>query len=438
MKISVFGLGYVGVVSAACFAQMGHEVIGVDPNVKKVDMINNGQCPIVEKEIDEIIRNVVENNRLTATSDWIEAVTNSDIAIVCVGTPSNNNGSLTLSYIERVSMHIGAAIKEKDNYFTVVIRSTIFPGTIENTIIPILEKESCKKVGKDFGVSMNPEFLREGSSVYDFYNPPKIVVGEFDAKSGEQIIELYKSIDTTLVRTNIKSSEMIKYADNSFHALKVVFANEIGNICKKLSIDSHEVMDIFCLDEKLNLSPYYLKPGFAFGGSCLPKDLRVINYEAKQMDLNTPVLNSILDSNIKQIQLVVDKLINFKGSVLGFMGLSFKGGTDDMRESPLVEVIETMLGKGFSIKIFDRNVSVAKLIGANKEYIEKEIPHISSLLCSSPEELIKGSDVIIFGNHGEEFEDALALINKDQVVIDLVRIVNASTDNMGEYHGISW
>jgi len=438
MKISVFGLGYVGCVSAACFSKIGHQVIGVDVNTTKVDMINNGKCPIVEKGLDKIIEEVVSNNKLSATTDWLNAVDKSDIALICVGTPNLDNGSIDLSFIKRVSEHLGKALESKQDYFDVVIRSTVFPGTIEGTVIPLLEQQSEKKAGIDFGVSMNPEFLRMGSSVYDFFHPPKIVIGEFDSRSGTALIEMYKQIEAPLVRTQIKSAEMIKYADNSFHALKVTFANEIGNICKKLSIDSHEIMNIFCMDNKLNLSPYYLKPGFAFGGSCLPKDLRAITYAAKIMGVDTPVLNAILDSNKKQILKVVNMLIEYKGLTLGYLGLSFKGGTDDLRESPLVEVIETMLGKGFNIKIFDRNVSMAKLMGANKEYIEKEIPHISSLMCSSSEELINSSDVIIVGNHEDEFRGALENIKENQIVIDLVRILNSSADIKGKYYGICW
>ena len=438
MRISVFGLGYVGCVSAACLAEIGHKVIGVDLNESKVKMINSGKCPIVEKDLDKIIEEVVCDNKLSATSDWLDAVSKTDIAMVCVGTPNKDNGGIDLTFIERVSEHLGKAIKIKQDYFLLVIRSTIFPGTIEKTIIPILERESGKKVGVDFGICMNPEFLREGSSVDDFYNPPKIVIGEYDNKSGQQLIEMYDQIEAPLVRTQIKSAEMVKYADNAFHALKVTFANEIGNICKKLSIDSHVVMNIFCMDNKLNLSPYYLKPGFAFGGSCLPKDLKAITYSAKANGVTTPVLDAILDSNKIQIQKVVNKLMEYKGRKLGFCGLSFKGGTDDLRESPLVEVVETMLGKGFNIKIFDRNVSIAKLMGANKEYIEKEIPHIASLMCSSNKELIKESEIIIIGNNEDEFRRDLKYINNNQVVIDLVRIVDTSADIKGEYYGICW
>ena len=438
MNISIIGLGYVGAVSAACFAKIGNHVIGVDINDLKVDMINNGKCPIVEKDLDKIIQNVVNDNRLSATSDLNDAVSKTDLAMICVGTPDKNDGGIDLSAIVRISEDIGKALKKKEKYFVIVIRSTLLPGTIKNKIIPILERESGKKTGVDFGICMNPEFLREGTSVYDFYNPPKIVIGEYDNKSGKPLIDIYKQIDAPLVRTDIKNAEMVKYADNAFHALKVTFANEIGNICKKLSIDSHAVMDIFCMDNKLNLSSYYLKPGFAFGGSCLPKDLKAITHSARKMGITTRVLDAILASNKDQIQKIVDKLLKYKGRKLGFCGLSFKHGTDDLRESPLVEVVETMLGKGFEIKIYDKNVSIAKLMGANKDFIETEIPHIASLMCSSNEELIKESEIIIIGNNEDEFRRDLKYINNNQVVIDLVRIVDTSADIKGEYYGICW
>jgi GDP-mannose 6-dehydrogenase len=338
-----------------------------------------------------------------------------------------------------VSEHIGDALRTKEDYFVVCIRSTVFPGTVENVIIPLLNDISGKCVGKDFGVCMIPEFLREGTSVKDFFSPPKHVIGEYDKKSGDVIENIFANIDAPMIRTDIKSAEMVKYADNTFHALKVTFANEIGNICKALEMDSHKVMDIFCKDYKLNLSPYYLKPGFAFGGSCLPKDVRAITYESRIRDVDTPVLNTILESNRKQILNVIRKLLEYKGRTLGFMGLSFKGGTDDLRESPIVEVIETMIGKGFSVKIYDRYVSIARLIGSNREYIEKEIPHISSIMCNSVRELIDNSDVIVIGNQDDEFQDALINYTKsDHTVFDLVRIIHDSGNIKGQYYGICW
>jgi len=321
----------------------------------------------------------------------------------------------------------------------VAIRSTVLPGTVEGDVIPILERHSQKAAGRDFGVCMVPEFLREGSSVSDFFNPAKTVIGELDTRSGDKVQEAFTDIPGPVIRARLKVAETLKYADNAFHALKVTFANEIGNICKEIGCDSHQVMDIFCMDRKLNLSPYYLKPGFAFGGSCLPKDLRAITYKAKTLDVSTPLLDAVLESNRKQIAKVVRTLLSYKGRNLGFLGLSFKHGTDDLRESPILEVIETMIGKGFGVSIYDQYVSIAKLIGSNKEYIEKEIPHVSSLMCSSARQLIEQSDVIVVSTSSDEFREALTNgVRNDQVVVDLVRIVREPAALKGAYHGICW
>jgi GDP-mannose 6-dehydrogenase len=437
MKISIFGLGYVGCVSGACLARMGHQIIGVEPNPTKVDLLNAGKSPIVEEGLDALIAETVREKKFFATSDCEKAIADSDLAMICVGTPSRSNGSIDLQYVERVCEQIGRAISKKENYFTVVIRSTVLPGTVEGMLLPILEEHSGKKAGADFGVCMNPEFLREGTSIEDFHNPPKTVIGELDSKSGNALAEIYRPLPGPTVRVPLRVAEMVKYVDNTFHALKVSFANEIGNLCKELVIDSHKVMDIFCLDRKLNLSPYYLKPGFAFGGSCLPKDLRALTHEGRILDLELPLLNSILQSNRLQILKIVKKLMEFRGSKLGFLGLSFKGGTDDLRESPIVEVIEAMLGKGYAVKIYDRHVSLARLMGANKEYIEKEIPHISRLICGSVDELMKSSDVIVVGNRSPEFADVTARARKDQTILDLVRIVETAPQSNG-YYGICW
>ena len=439
MKVAVFGLGYVGCVSGACIAELGHDVIGVDVNATKVDMITRGQAPIIETGLQEFMEKVARTGRFVATTDGEKAVMEADLAFVCVGTPSRANGSISLEVVRRVAEQIGAALMKRDRYFVVAIRSTVLPGTVENEVIPILEKHSQKRAGKDFGVCMVPEFLREGSSLDDFFHPPKCVVGELDRRSGDVVAEIFEAIEGPLVRTDIRIAEMVKYSDNVFHALKVTFANEIGQICKELGCDSHKVMEIFCLDRKLNLSPYYLKPGFAFGGSCLPKDVRAIVYQARTLDVDTPVLGAILDSNKKQVEKVVRQLMAFKGRSLGFLGLSFKHGTDDLRESPIVEVIEAMLGRGFGIGIYDRYVSVAKLIGSNREYIQKEIPHISSLMYSSAEELLANFDVIVVGNKSEEFVDVLVNHTKpSHTVIDLVRILPDGAKTQGTYCGVAW
>ena len=439
MRIAIYGLGYVGCVSGACLAEMGHKVVGVDVNQVKVDLVNAGKPTVIEKDFTELIKKVAGSRSFTATTEGSGALKETDIAFICVGTPSRSNGSLDLKYVRQVAEEIGENLALIDRYYVVCVRSTVFPGSVEGMVIPALERASGKKAGVDFGVCMVPEFLREGSSVHDFYNPPKTVIGELNSESGKLVADLFSELDAPLLRTDIKVAEMVKYADNSFHALKVAFANEIGNICKVLEFDSHSVMNIFCMDTKLNLSPYYLKPGFAFGGSCLPKDLRAINYESKTLDLATPVLASILESNRLQIHKVIAKILEYKGAKLGFLGLSFKGGTDDLRESPIVEVVEAMIGKGLQLRIYDKLVSLAQLVGSNKEFIEKEIPHISSLLCETAEELVRTSEVIIISQASDEFRKVLDKgLNKKHTVIDLVRIFEDESEVPGEYYGICW
>jgi len=436
MNISVFGLGYVGCVSAACLAESGHKVMGVDINQNKIDIINSGKSPVVEKNIDKIIKEVTRTRKLISTTDALKAVHNSEISMICVGTPSKENGSLDLKYVKRVCAEIGAGLREKDNYHVVVVRSTMLPGSVEEEVIPTLEKTSGKKAGADFGVCMNPEFMREGSSVYDYYHPPMIVIGEVDKRSGDIVEKIYANIDAPVVRTSIKVAEMIKYVNNAFHGLKVCFANEVGNICKKLGIDSHRVMEIFCLDKKLNLSPYYLKPGFAFGGSCIPKDLRALLYKGQREDLRLPLLSSILDSNENQVKMGINLITKTKKKKIGIFGFSFKPGTDDLRESPMVELIETLLGKGYKINIYDKNVSIAKIFGANKQYIEKEIPHISSLMSSSIDKILSDSEVLVIGNNSKEFEKIPELMREDQILIDLAKIVDGKNETKSKYEGI--
>jgi GDP-mannose 6-dehydrogenase len=439
MKISVFGLGYVGSVSAACLALRGHDVVGVDANPTKVAMINQGQPPVIETGLPELLADVTKSGKFKATEVWQDAIASSDIALVCVGTPSSPNGSLSMELVKKVSEQIGSALAAKKDYFVVAIRSTVLPGTVQRIVIPLLEARSGKVAGRDFGVCMVPEFLREGTSVEDFFQPPRTVIGELDARSGETVAAMFEGIEAPLIRTGIPVAESLKYADNAFHALKVTFANEIGNICKAADCDSHEVMNIFCMDKKLNLSPYYLKPGFAFGGSCLPKDLRALTYHARSLDVQTPLLDSILVSNSKHIERVVSLLQTYKGRSLGFLGLSFKHGTDDLRESPILAVIETMIGKGFRVAIYDEFVSIARLVGANKEYIQKEIPHVSSLMRPSAEELVRESDVIVISNGSDEFRKVLAQsMRPDQMVIDLVRVIKDQKALKGQYYGICW
>jgi GDP-mannose 6-dehydrogenase len=436
MKISIFGIGYVGCVSAACFAHAGHDVIGVDVNPTKVDIINSGKSPIVEPQMNELIHDVVKSGKLRATTDSMEAVQSSDISLVCVGTPSKPNGSLDLGHVARVCEEIGAALASKDTHHTIVIRSTMLPGSIESVAQPALEKTSRKQAGKDFGVCVNPEFLREGTSVKDFYAPPFTLIGADDEETAKIVSGLYTNIDAPIFTTTIKTAEMVKYVCNCFHALKVSFANEIGNICKALELDSHEVMKVFCADTKLNLSPYYLKPGFAFGGSCLPKDLRAVSYKAKELDVEVPLLSAITATNKLQVEKALDMVLSTGTKQVGVLGFSFKAGTDDLRESPMVTLIETLLGKGLELVIYDRDVSLARLFGSNKAYIEEEIPHIAKLMRGSIDEVLESANTIVIGNRSEEFRQIESRLRPGQTVIDLVRLFDRTSGN--GYQGICW
>jgi GDP-mannose 6-dehydrogenase len=437
MRVSIFGLGYVGAVSAACLAERGHTVIGVDPNSDKVALINSGRAPVVEAELAELTRAAVAEKRLRATSDPLSAVLETEVTFVCVPTPSQTNGNLDFRYLERVCGEIGAALREKSAFHVVVVRSTILPGTLKGLILPTLERASGRRVGEHFGVCHNPEFLRESTAVADFRNPPKTVIGVSDSRSGDIVQSLYEGVPGPVIRCAIEVGEMVKYADNTWHATKITFANEIGKICKSLGLDSHAVMEIFCKDSKLNLSPYYLKPGFAFGGSCLPKDLRAITYHARSHDVSTPLLNSLMFSNGEQIEQGIAMVLAARRKKVGVLGFSFKAGTDDLRESPLVEVIERLIGKGFDLRLYDRNVNIAKLTGANREYIMKSIPHIERLMVGSIEEVLEHADVIVIGNRGEEFAGLANKLRPDQLVIDFVRIRQIE-ERHANYAGICW
>ena len=439
MNVSVFGLGYVGSVSAASFAADGHTVVGVDVNPDKVASLNEGRSPIVEKGLDELIRETTTDGRLRATTSTKDAVDATDLSLICVGTPSRKNGSLDLTYLERVCEQIGEALRDKESYHVVVVRSTVLPGTTHGIVIPALERTSGKKYGTGFGVTVNPEFLREGTALHDFRNPPMTLVGHNYRSDAEPTQALYSKVEAEMVTTSIRTAEMIKYASNTWHALKVCFANEVGNLCKRLDIDSHQVMDIFCRDEKLNLSSYYMKPGFAFGGSCLPKDVRAMQYRAKEVDLDMPVIQSILGSNELQIRHALDMILDTGKKKVGLLGFSFKAGTDDLRESPIVILAEALLGKGYSLCIYDKNVSIARLVGANKEYINTQIPHLSSLLCDTVDEVVEKSDVLVVGNGSPEFADALKRTRPGQVVIDLFRVKGVTKEEIpAEYTGICW
>lgn len=438
MKVSIFGLGYVGVVTAACLAKADFEVAGVDVTEDKVGMMNAGRCPIIEPGLDDLIREGHRKGRLGATTDATEAVLRSDISLVCVGTPSKRNGSLDLHSVEVVARQIGEALRAKNGHHCVVLRSTVLPGTTRNLLIPALERASQKQAHRDFDVCFNPEFLREGTSIKDFYKPPFTVIGQETRRGGDAVAALYTGVDGPEQRTSYEVAEMLKYACNAYHAVKVTFANEVGVMCKSMGIDSHRVMELFALDRKLNISAAYLRPGFAFGGSCLPKDLRALMYKAKEQDVEIPVIGSALESNRLHIQRVIDHIATMKGKRLGFLGLSFKAGTDDLRESPIVPVIESLIGKGFKVAIYDADVHLASIFGANKRYIEQEIPHISTLLSTRIEDVIRESEVVVVSKPDKEYVEALSPYLDSKTIIDLVRIPYRMEAKPERYDGICW
>jgi GDP-mannose 6-dehydrogenase len=435
MKIAVFGLGYVGSVVSACLAQDGHDVTGIDLDVNKVNSINNSKSPIVEPQLQDAIAKAVGAGRLRARTSVQDI---GDVSFISVGTPGNENGSFGVSQLLRVAEQIGMLLAKIEHFHVINVRSTVLPGTTEEKVIPLLEASSRKKVGEEFGVCINPEFMRETTAVYDYYHPPLTVIGATDQRSGDLVASLYERIDAPVQRCSVRAAEMMKYVCNAFHALKITFANEIGNFCKTSGIDSYEVMEIFCKDTKLNLSPYYLKPGFAFGGSCLPKDLRALLYESKMRDVEIPMLNSLLNSNRLQVERAVKQVTKTGKNKIGVLGLSFKPGTDDLRESPIVSLIENLIGKGYSISIYDEEVFLARIHGANKRYIEHTIPHISSLLKESIEEVVDQNEVLVVAKKGKSFEERVAGLNHGSIVIDLVRIFSNPSRRPAYYEGICW
>jgi GDP-mannose 6-dehydrogenase len=437
MRISVFGLGYVGCVTAACLAQKGHDVIGVDVNEAKVRAIQKGISPLIEPGLDELIREGRASNRLRATQDAVQAVAVTDVSLVCVGTPSLPNGGLDPQYVLRVCEQIGQALAGKTVYHVVVLRSTVLPGILQ-TCMYMLSRSSRKAVGEKLGFVANPEFLREGSSVRDFFHPPLTLIGQADQRAGDRVAQMYAGFPGSIVRTDPGSAMMVKYASNAFHALKITFANEIGNLCKTLGLDGREVMEIFCQDTILNISGRYLKPGFAFGGSCLPKDLRAILHLARHEDLTLPVLESILPSNEAQLQAALDLIVNGHQRKVGLIGLSFKPNTDDLRESPMVQLAETLLGKGYQLKIYDQNVNPNSLMGGNRLYIEAVIPHLSALMCETVDEVIAASEVVVVAHEQQgRVAEAVSQLTPDQTLIDLARIV-PDGQRPANYEGICW
>jgi GDP-mannose 6-dehydrogenase len=438
-KVSVFGLGYVGSVTAACLAHQGHTVVGVDSNAAKVDSLESGRSPIIEKALDELISSARKESRLRATTDTASAILQSEISLICVGTPSQANGKLDLTHIKNVCREIGQVLRQDNNFRWVVLRSTVLPGTTESIVVPILEEASGKRAGRDFAVCYNPEFIREGTAVSDFFQPPFTVLGASDRSHFLTLRDIYEGVDGRIFETSLAGAEMVKYACNAFHALKVGFANELGTISKTLGVDTQSVSEIFISDTRLNVSTAYLSPGFAFGGSCLPKDMRALLYRAKELDLHLPLLESVLPSNARHIERAADAVLRTKARKVGVLGLSFKAGTDDLRESPLVQLIKRLLGEGLEIRIWDREVSLGNLIGSNRQYIQDVIPHIGSLLRLTLEEVVQTTDVVLIGTKTVDRQHLQGLLRSDQAVIDLVNL-DSSQRPQGPfaYEGICW
>ena len=436
MRISILGLGYVGAVCTACLADRGHQITGVDVSDVKIDLINRGKSPIVEPDLEELLGQGVAAGLIRGTGDIEQAVMETDLSMICVGTPSKKNGDLDLRYVRAVCTEIGEILARKQDRHTVVVRSTVLPGTVRNVVIPLLESGSGKRAGVDFGVAVNPEFLRESTAVHDYCNPPITVIGELDTLSGDVLETLYSHLDAPVVRQSVEVAEMIKYTCNVWHAVKVSFANEIGNIAKALGVDGREVMDILCRDNKLNISGYYMRPGFAFGGSCLPKDVRALSYRASQLDVEHPMLSSVLPSNRNQLRKAFDLVSSLGCRRVGLLGLSFKAGTDDLRESPLVELAEMMIGKGYDLVIYDRHVGYSRVNGANREFIETRIPHVSSLLTDDIGHVMEHAEVLVIGNNDRSFVRVIDNLPAGKKVVDLVGLMpHPSTDT---HQGICW
>jgi len=439
LSVSIFGLGYVGSVSAACFASMGHKVIGVDVSRAKVEMMDSGRTPIIEARMSEMVAEAHKAGLLRATTDAMAAVLNSEVSFVCVGTPSLKNGKLDLSHIEHVAREIGAAVRQKKSPHVFVLRSTVLAGTTETVVLPSLERESGKKCGQDFTVCYNPEFMREGSAVADFLNPPYTILGASDTQHLAPLRELYKSTPGTLYETTIPVAEMVKYFSNCYHALKVGFVNEMGTMCKHLGVDAHAVTKIFTSDTKLNISSAYLFPGFAFGGSCLPKDLRAITYKAKELDLKLPLLESLMPSNAAHVDRAVEMVMSTGKKKIAQLGLSFKAGTDDLRESPQVQLIKRLMGEGLEVKVWDEDVSMGRLAGANRQYIEEVIPHIGSVLSADLESVLRTAEVVILGNKSASKDRLAKYLRPEQIVIDLIHLDKTRRPEGAQtYEGICW
>lgn len=438
MRISIFGMGYVGSVSAACLTRDGHHVIGVDIDDSKLETLSRGKAPVTEPGLDDLINEGFASGRFVVSRDPYQAILDSDVSWICVGTPSERNGNVSLRALEKVCAEIGSALADKNEYHVIVVRSTVLPGTVRNSVIPWLEAASSKTAGRHFGVCMSPEFLREGSAVDDFADPAFTLIGELDPESGNVAAESYAGVGAPVIKTGIELAEMVKYAGNAFHALKVVFANEIGTLAKAQGVDGREVMELLCRDTRLNTSSAYLNPGFAFGGSCLPKDTRALVHRARRLDTETPVLEAILGSNEIHIRRAIELVENAGSKKIGVLGLSFKAETDDVRESPIVPLIETLVGRGYEVRIYDEDVHLGELIGTNRAFIEREIPHIATLMMSDMGQVVEESDVLVVSNGSKAYREVIHQLRPSQKLVDLVGITKGTGGTLGEYEGICW
>jgi GDP-mannose 6-dehydrogenase len=420
MKIAVLGLGYVGCVTGACLARMGHTVHGVDVSAAKVRLLNSGQSPVLEQGLDTLVAKMVAEGRLQATLDPVEALNGADLSLVAVGTPSLRDGSANLDHVASALGDIGRSLRDAKKFHVAAIRSTVPPGTTESLVVPTLEKVSGKQAGLDFGVCFHPEFLREGSSIHDFFNPPRTVLGTSDPRTSRRLMRMWKPVKASVFVTSFKAAEILKYADNTFHALKVSFANEIGSVCRRFDIDSGEVMQIFVQDTKLNISPLYLKPGFAFGGPCLPKDVRALGWLARKNGLSLPLIENILPSNTSHLERAVDLVLSTKRQRIGVLGLVFKSDTDDLRESPACELVKRLIAAHKKVRVYDPRVRLDRLLGANQTFVRKELPLLPRLMAASCSELTKTSDLIVLAGNHPEFEAAIKSLKKGKILIDLV------------------
>lgn len=438
MKISIFGMGYVGAVSGACFARMGHEVIGVDVNRGKIDLINAGSSPVVEEGLSELMAEAHRAGRISATDDPSEGVRRSEISLISVGTPTGADGVQVLGALDSVVTSIGEALRQKSEPHTVVVRSTVMPHTTEKRIAPSLERASGRHLGTELELSFNPEFLREGAAIKDFFHPPFVVVGGVREASCPQTAALYSGIDAPVFSTTASIAESLKYACNAYHAVKIAFANELGTVMKSAGIDARETMRLFCEERQLNISPAYLRPGFAFGGSCLPKELRAIVGVAKTAGLEVPMLANVLASNERHVERAFEMIQRRGRRKVALFGLAFKPGTDDLRESPLVTLAERLIGKGFELAIFDRSVDLARLTGTNLDYIRREIPHLDRLVTNSVEDALAGAGTIVIGHAPSDAIDAIATAVAGRSVIDLQGIGALQRLANVDYEGICW